>query len=754
MPCPHLASLPRLPINMEEEFSRTTRSRSNSITLEGSASILDFSKPVTLDSPGCYRLSNSESGCTISLFYDVLPKTHCDAMVTELESLGTLKQYTTLHKNQNHPLPRLSAWFGPIDYAYSGVVMKGNAVSDSPSVVAAYHHLANNVLDPNNIATTADCFLVNKYRNGRDSCGEHSDDEPEVDRFSPIVTLSLGQQRFMLIRELGKQGNAIAVKLEPGSVLVMNGDNFQGKYTHQIPKDNVCNSPRTSITFRTCNHEYLASRNALSTPLVAIHSAQPVCSTLKSQQVMTSSPTPPPSQDSKRRQSLGFSSLSLSGVKFDTSTDLASPTTPSSPLTGNISENSSKASSEGEFPPLSLEVMSEAIDAIKERSVKLELSRYSLPTSGSSIDCRKRLKKAVKASFQKLASNLLHRSTIPDQPEPNYISNAIEMLEKSIIDLQAKISTQNSVLQTLVLCNEDSKSKVSSNADAIPKEISNFDKRLEKIEELIDSIKEEQTENTNLFNKLEANVDIIQSNTTETKERVRSGLQPPKNRPPRNRQDRPASSQPQNRNQTGRKKRKVLILHDSQLNAFEPASFSQAFDVEKYKAGSYTDLASKHMRQVISKPSIDAYVLQLGVNDYRYQSTPASLEKAVDDTKACISKLLASSKAKVVVTLPTPTPNDGICDRTKDYVRLVTEFITSTRQSDNNWKRLYTVNNLASFNNALEKLGSSPDSPDPLQPDRLHVSEYGLKKLSLNIKHGLYRSFGLKVPRRQAPAEP
>ena len=92
------------------------------------------------------------------------------------------------------------------------------------------------------------------------------------------------------------------------------------------------------------------------------------------------------------------------------------------------------------------------------------------------------------------------------------------MLEKSIIDLQAKISTQNSVLQTLVLCNEDSKSKVSPNADAIPKEISNFDKRLEKIEELIDSIKEEQTESTNLFNKLEANVDIIQSNTTETKE--------------------------------------------------------------------------------------------------------------------------------------------------------------------------------------------------------------------------------------------
>ncbi|KAL5263170.1 hypothetical protein ACHWQZ_G008545 [Mnemiopsis leidyi] len=675
-------------------------------------------------------------------------------MVTEIESLGTLKQYTTLHKNQNHPLPRLSAWYGPIDYAYSGVVMKGNPVSDSPLVVAAYHHLANNVLDPNNIAITADCFLVNQYRTGRDSCGEHSDDEPEVDRFSPIITLSLGQQRFMLIRELGKHGNAIAVKLEPGSVLVMNGDNFQGKYTHQIPKVTVCNSSRTSITFRTCNHDYLSSRNALSTPLMAIQSAQPVFSALKGQQAITSSPTP--LQDSKRRQSLSFSSFSLSGAKFETSSDISSPTTPLSPLPGNISENSSKVSSKGEFLPLSLEVMCEAIDVIKDRSVKLELSRYSLSTSGSVTDCRKRLKKAVKTSFQKLASNL-HRSVTPDQPEPNIISNAIEIFEKSIIDLQAKISTQNSVLQTLVLCNDDKKSKASQkDANAIPKEISNFDKRLEKIEELISSIKEEQTETMNMFNKLEANVDKIQSNTNETKERVRTSLQPIKSKPQRTRSDRSAPNQPQIKSQSARprRKRKVLILHDSQLNAFEPHSFSQAFDVEKFKAGSYTDLASKHIRQVISKPSIDAYVLQLGVNDYRYQTSQASLDKAVEDTKTCINKLLSSSTAKVVVTLPTPTPSEGICDLTRDYVKLITEFITSTRQSDNNWRRLYTVNNLASFNHALEKLNSSPDSPDPLKPDKLHVSEYGLKKLSLNIKYGLYRSFGLNLPRRQAPVGP
>ena len=148
--------------------------------------------------------------------------------------------------------------------------MKGNTVTDCPRVISAFQNMAVNILEPNNIAQSADCFLINQYRTGRDSCGEHSDDEPEVDRFSPIITLSLGQERFMLIREKGNPGNAVSVRLLPGSVLVMNGDNFQGKYTHQIPKDNVCSQARTSITYRTCNTQFLFARNALSSPLTSL----------------------------------------------------------------------------------------------------------------------------------------------------------------------------------------------------------------------------------------------------------------------------------------------------------------------------------------------------------------------------------------------------------------------------------------------------------------------------------------------------
>ena len=478
--------------------------------------------------------------------------------------------------------------------------------------------------------------------------------------------------------------------------------------------------------------------------------------------MITSSPS---AQEHRRRQSLG---LSISGVKFDQSSEVCSPTqsAPSSPAPSNSSLSSIKNSTEDAFfPPLSLEVMTEAIDLIKDRSLKTELSRHGQSSSGTVSDCRKRLKKAVKASYQRLASNLvLPRTQAPfSAVDSDFVTNAIETLEKSIVDLQAKISAQNAVLQTLALCSDSKKSNSSVPAD-LSKELNTFDRRLEKIEDLISSIKEEQAESANLFTKLETNVVKIQSDTTETRERVKSATIGPRNservsrKPPA--PNREQSDQGQRRNNSRprhphpKPKKKILLLHDSQLNKFQPDSFSKAFTVEKFKAGSYTDLLNKHLREVVGKPEVDSYVLQLGVNDYRYQTTEPSLKKAIEDCKSCITKLLSSSSAKLVVVLPTPTPGGPISDRTVEFVRSVTEFITQKRQSDGTWKRLFTVNNLGSFDRALQKLDSSEDSPNPLQADRLHVSDYGLKKLCLNMKYGIYRAFNMKPPRRQTSAEP
>ena len=69
------------------------------------------------------------------------------------------------------------------------------------------------------------------------------------------------------------------------------------------------------------------------------------------------------------------------------------------------------------------------------------------------------------------------------------------------------------------------------------------------------------------------------------------------------------------------------------------------------------------------------------------------------------------------------------------------------------YRRLYTVNNTGNFSRAISAAESSQDSPNPLKEDQLHVSEYGLKKLCLNIKLGLFRAFGMRSHRKQPPTE-
>lgn len=45
------------------------------------------------------------------------------------------------------------------------------------------------------------CFVFCiRYRNGNDHIGEHKDNEPDMDKRAPIVSLSLGQQREFVLK--------------------------------------------------------------------------------------------------------------------------------------------------------------------------------------------------------------------------------------------------------------------------------------------------------------------------------------------------------------------------------------------------------------------------------------------------------------------------------------------------------------------------------------------------------------------------
>jgi alkylated DNA repair dioxygenase AlkB len=91
------------------------------------------------------------------------------------------------------------------------------------------------------------CFL-NLYRDGQDSIGWHSDDEPLFGENPTIASVSFGASRTFQIRHVVNR-RAKNIRLADGDLLVMGGT-FQTFYEHQIPKEPRVTYPRVNLTFR------------------------------------------------------------------------------------------------------------------------------------------------------------------------------------------------------------------------------------------------------------------------------------------------------------------------------------------------------------------------------------------------------------------------------------------------------------------------------------------------------------------------
>lgn len=104
-------------------------------------------------------------------------------------------------------------------------------------------------------ATVGDEFnsvLANLYRDGRDSNGWHSDDEPELGKNPVIASVSLGVERkFHLRHRKRKDIDRLHLTLAHGSLLLMTG-RTQHYWAHQLPKTAKVVGPRINLTFRFC----------------------------------------------------------------------------------------------------------------------------------------------------------------------------------------------------------------------------------------------------------------------------------------------------------------------------------------------------------------------------------------------------------------------------------------------------------------------------------------------------------------------
>ena len=143
-----------------------------------------------------------------------------------------------------HPQPRLTAWVGDAGatYRYSGL-----RLAPLPWTV-----LLADLRRRVEVAAGArfNSVLLNFYRDGRDSMGLHSDDEPELGEHPVIASLSLGAPRSLVLRRKTRDAPPpVRLPLPDGSLLIMRGTT-QRFWKHGIEKRRSVFSPRLNLTFR------------------------------------------------------------------------------------------------------------------------------------------------------------------------------------------------------------------------------------------------------------------------------------------------------------------------------------------------------------------------------------------------------------------------------------------------------------------------------------------------------------------------
>jgi alkylated DNA repair dioxygenase AlkB len=180
-----------------------------------------------------------------SFVADFLTRTESDACFSELLDLVEWEQHLIRIRGREVASPRLSAWYGDpgAHYRYSGLSLEPRPWL--PPILELKTKVEGACDAPFN------SVLLNLYRDGADSMGWHSDDEPELGERPVIASLSLGAtRRFRLRHRRRKDLEPVAIDLESGSLLIMQGDT-QRFWKHQVPKTKRTVEPRINLTFRS-----------------------------------------------------------------------------------------------------------------------------------------------------------------------------------------------------------------------------------------------------------------------------------------------------------------------------------------------------------------------------------------------------------------------------------------------------------------------------------------------------------------------
>lgn len=185
---------------------------------------------------------HSGQGCTATLYRKALSGDASHRLFLKLHEDVQWQQRDVIVYGRKHLQPRLVAWFADAgtSYTYAGLTLQPSTWTNPIlEIKAVCEELAG---------TTFNSVLLNLYRDGNDTVGWHSDNEPELGRDPTIVSVSLGTtRRFDLRHKQTKE--TVKVALASGSALVMAG-RTQTAWSHQVPRTKKVMEPRINLTFR------------------------------------------------------------------------------------------------------------------------------------------------------------------------------------------------------------------------------------------------------------------------------------------------------------------------------------------------------------------------------------------------------------------------------------------------------------------------------------------------------------------------
>lgn len=174
---------------------------------------------------------------------DWLPPADADALLAAMRKDVPWQVHRLRLFGREVDAPRLSCWIGDpgASYRYSGTRFEPHPWP--PALLPARARLAAE------IGVRFDSVLANRYRDGADAMGWHSDDEPELGPDPVIASLSLGATRRFRLKPRAGGGDALSLDLPHGSLLLMRGAT-QAHWRHALPRTARPVGERINLTFR------------------------------------------------------------------------------------------------------------------------------------------------------------------------------------------------------------------------------------------------------------------------------------------------------------------------------------------------------------------------------------------------------------------------------------------------------------------------------------------------------------------------